>query len=1295
MSYNKALYAACLLLHIFWCTGGSSVKASEDFFAEKTFSPEDLTVQHLLLMNAVGYKNQVLAGAVTVFETLAPPLAGLCAGVGITVTFLYLVCTFLRICSKMKEQRRTRMQFRALRSPPVGYFFSQGRKYWREDINANIQLCTPVEVTCDCNGEHTTRYTMQCLPDTGPEALINPGLKLVPDVLPKYCFYVAHPKDCNPLCVGFRFGDVACIPYHGTVGNSTVIAKVLTQGILLRPEACITLSGAYNTEEMSAGDFAFYKLSPAQWATLGVASVSVRMFQRSGTGNVTVYGTDPAGGISSGYGVLTKHDDPEVAKTFGLVTHTANTLAGFSGCPLFGTHNGAPCIRGIHTGSAKTGLGEDVIYTNFAVSVPAFKAVMQDLGLWPEKSIQDKVFDLLQITTFELKPESGGKAEDQPDFEINGYKSRKVKKLERQLARWVSDSCSIHGDDTHYELNCKIRACRDQITACENSWIKIHPDAASMPNLWAECLPISIPSKGPMQTVEIAEVPVPQGPQPPSMREILQSRMRSSARTFARSSIETLRSATLSTEKLLTQALEHVPADTESSCSDSSCGTHIASENGTAWAENITADDCEVVCQITNRFVGLPIPSLVPTAPPAPAWFSHSCNSSRVCTESESPGVSEITPPPPPPLPHGLACLKPEALHSVMAESNLAWREQCGDLDDVVVLETGTAARGAPSVKCYPQSHLASSIGDVPKAPVLKRTRGFKRCEVAERYWKRNNRDTPPAVNRAPDQRDATPEEAKQCLVDLFGTRTSRALNNATGYTYSSLRYSQSFLPFCQYLDACLADTSTDATTFKAKVIPDANGNEFFKKFGSVLKGGGKPGGKSAKPLAVAPTHPDIIRAFRLKYNYTAVFTMPPSGQSDILDSMTAQAKEVSPGYVDFDPATLDVVEDIIEAYPRGGETLLEKGMPGVTTFLDNLQDKSSGWSKRWVNLTKKELVLKHGGALGVIAMCRILLRASVLHLLPTMSPAEMYILGLADPKQIVVKDEPHPERKSKSLKWRLIWVASTVDSVCQGLVHHTQNKCEIEAYQSGRFSLSAIGLGHDDHGVELFCNYLFHHHGDGPISSSDASAWDLSVNRDVLVADTKVRIALSTGAADIALWSECWCNSAHILWNGTELFECCSYGLTASGVPSTSPQNSRARSFLCLLAGGTDPMSVGDDLTHGGTMDKDVLLRAGVRTKLGSETVSNLDGGVDSTSHLYLRRADGTFIAMYENFEKMLANLENKRSLDCQIVGACAGVVRNTMVVDRLFADLCKELGYSEDSLLAYKYGADVADMF
>jgi hypothetical protein len=367
----------------------------------------------------------------------------------------------------------------------------------------------------------------------------------------------------------------------------------------------------------------------------------------------------------------------------------------------------------------------------------------------------------------------------------------------------------------------------------------------------------------------------------------------------------------------------------------------------------------------------------------------------------------------------------------------------------------------------------------------------------------------------------------------------------------------------------------------------------------------------------------------------------------------------------------------------------LRQGVDGKQRVFDSFEDKSSGWTERWRNLSKKALVDAHGDELTLIVYQRLMLRFIYRSKIPTMTSGELFEVGLCDPKDLFIKDEPHDSKKRATERWRLIWNTSTVDAAVQSLLHGGQNKRDIKDYQdeelvrppnNGLF-IPGIGVGHHDEGIARtgkLIDEVFP--GPGLVSSADASGWDLSVTRLDLVSDCARRVVNLDRQDDACLinlmFAEAFVTSAHTVSFGEDLYQLDKYGITASGTPSTSGQNTFIRLLKARVAGATSAIAVGDDLLFRGLLDDHLHRLFGVVTKEGSLKETAKTDGIEFLSHEY-RKSSAGWSAKFLNVAKSTARLSFIEPSPDNI-GGVLFALRHSPESRSVFTKACDVMGWN-----------------
>ena len=333
---------------------------------------------------------------------------------------------------------------------------------------------------------------------------------------------------------------------------------------------------------------------------------------------------------------------------------------------------------------------------------------------------------------------------------------------------------------------------------------------------------------------------------------------------------------------------------------------------------------------------------------------------------------------------------------------------------------------------------------------------------------------------------------------------------------------------------------------------------------------------------------------------------------------------------------------------------------------------------------------------LRILAACRLAIRASLGTRLGVMTPSEMVDWFVSDPRDALLKVEGHGPRKAKDKRWRIIWVSSLIDSVCQGLLSYSQNKADIAAFQSGKPTCHAMGCGHSDSGIHQLVEAVHAATQGGPpikLQSSDASGFDFSITRRAMLTDGMRRVDLfQTDSGDVRaamlhlMMCEEMANSAHVVAIHGSLWECLHFGSTASGIPNTTSQNTWVRAFVLFIAGAILVWTLGGDEIHFGEVCAATLLEWGIVIKPGSQKDGH-SGDFEMLSHNYLRDSFGSS-AIFLNIEKLvgtvLLNHANKKPLTPAQASGHLHVLRSSEAQLTEYLRVAEWLGYDPEEMVA-----------
>jgi hypothetical protein len=552
-------------------------------------------------------------------------------------------------------------------------------------------------------------------------------------------------------------------------------------------------------------------------------------------------------------------------------------------------------------------------------------------------------------------------------------------------------------------------------------------------------------------------------------------------------------------------------------------------------------------------------------------------------------------------------------------------------------------------------------------------------------------------------------QEAEAVIYRVVETEGPLAFPDLLQFTQAELLSTPYFLIFHTYTAA--GDKNWSEFADDKDVFFDSNGEPCFTKIGTCKPSGHfGDGAYKQMPSEVIAT---MKRLTGVDFDFKPWY-WPPEDVGSARVSLREQSKKqkrsnwVKPIKEKY-PNGVDM-EQYYKLYPWNRSVLLGRENGFKTMFDVCIQSyefkKSTGWTGNYLDGPKgrwfkepKRSDMYH------LVMCRAVLRYHAYHTmkqhhlrLGTLHPKTMVKLGLTDPKIAFIKGEPHEQKKIDA--WRLIWNVSFVDQLNQDILHREQNKLDISAYQKQTLTIQANGMGHHDAGVDHLGEVMLGQFQSGEATDADASGWDLSVPRDGIMMDGDRRVsrlihpegdeqgALRKVVIVDLLEIEAVCNTAHVVAIGEDLYQSNRFGITASGVPSTSGQNSPMRSIQVLLAGAESSISLGDDLlyqTKDGSIDRHFMEKCGVRTK-GIPITKKLSDGVEFTSHQY-KLVDDKWVAYYLNFDKMVARLVYQFVLTevtpaMEVLAAVHHVVRADPSQVKSLTELAQEYGWIADEL-------------
>jgi hypothetical protein len=362
-------------------------------------------------------------------------------------------------------------------------------------------------------------------------------------------------------------------------------------------------------------------------------------------------------------------------------------------------------------------------------------------------------------------------------------------------------------------------------------------------------------------------------------------------------------------------------------------------------------------------------------------------------------------------------------------------------------------------------------------------------------------------------------------------------------------------------------------------------------------------------------------------------------------------------------------------------KSYLEEGELGfLKTFL-GYEDKSSGVSARYRNMKKSAWVKAHPEEVVDLTLSRLILIAVAGEQLTELDAVELVKYGCSDVKEIFMKAEGHSPQKTEEGRFRLIWISSLIDLTVQAMLHKADNAAHVDAYQAGLLTCAALGMGHSPDGLKHLVS-AFEQEGVADSNvSSDASAFDLSIDASFICNDGERRgdnCANPEVGRLVKRYAHILCS--HVLNNQGDIWLVLKYGVTTSGQLSTTTQNTFARSVMAAYGGCKGWTCAGDDLVGDDNFDEKRLLHFGVR----SRDVEKHEGEADFTSHLINTR---TSKAVFCNVEKLLWHLHDTCtdvSANRERFGAILYILRDTPGVLEDIASLTRDFGIDTSGYVA-----------
>jgi len=1179
------------------------------------------------------------------------------------LTTVTIIVLFDSVIKGWRERRAAQLRISVeLTSVSTGFFRGAFDKLlFRDAVGDTIFEVVPDSAELPVGGDlksSTVRHKFVPLPRDYNESLLARAEPPLPALqLPKFaCEIGIQNADGSVTIVGMgtRVGDYLVTARH-IFHSPGKLAYKATSCILRRDEynVPVPLGAPVLLSKGCKGatwqDVVAYKIKPGLFAAIHVRSLKITEFHNTGEGMVEVFGR-PNTCLMRSRGHI--HRNKELEAQRGILSHTANTTEGYSGSPVVTMKSGQPKLVGMHIAG---GTAHDQV--NFAVSHCGLALMFQAIGFIP-KSQPGSIFDRLlgkppaKQEVKEVKEESREKDEVQSEIDWAFWDDDHEQMFDERRVRKRADpeegsrNKSDPWQELHDQEQERIHGSGAQVSrAFAKRWADEYDETknAHLETLCANCGhdtdAFSMDKLAEFLYFQLRDVKAkgeglsPQGWIP---RDLL-------------SKCELTRFS----NKKLRDTLRHLDRAghlTIISYKDQSYIIPIDFEGDykppPGPSEKPSADsEPESTLKLEIKVAPKPEPT------PKPETKAFGFKNHSPGAEYQPLAAAPRDTIPTEDLPFGGEGLPPMVPEDAPAKGGKFWsdtRTQCFE-------RAASLQAACPDVEQDPGWYYAQT----------------GRCCIGHQHLSRD-----------------------QCNGFYLWMKTGRwshldAFHGVGAQNLLRMQGAQEFVRYMSHGGANVWDK--DNLTRGGNIIHNANGEKHAFRVGTCGRGYQK--GKSSKKVSAefASHLKGQIWHGRDLSEDVKDYVLPPSGPDAIRESFKSQCERQKPGNWDRlreVPDFSKMVREFCDEYPATEPTTKTPIGELVDSYLNSMDGtKSAGWSARYKPGTKGvwARTQEDRNQLLYLVQMRIALRVAEgdnIHHLPA---EEMIRLGLNDPKEMFTKLEAHDGKKAKSKRWRLIWVVSMVDSVCQDVLHRAQNKADILAYTTGALDVQAVGLGHHDEGIkrigEVFDRMTG---GDEWIHCSDASGWDMSVCRDAIYFDAERRISRQSEYDDIftrLIWAEAACNSAHVVVIGTALWSFEHFGITASGIPSTSAQNSPIRGFTLRAAGAKKLVTLGDDEAHVGKIDWELLASTGVMTKEGASRCPP-HGPVEFTSHIYQRDPEGgPWGATFNNLAKMLAHLDLRRlegeAPSSDMVGGMRHALRHSPEADEIFCSVCDKMGW------------------
>jgi len=250
-------------------------------------------------------------------------------------------------------------------------------------------------------------------------------------------------------------------------------------------------------------------------------------------------------------------------------------------------------------------------------------------------------------------------------------------------------------------------------------------------------------------------------------------------------------------------------------------------------------------------------------------------------------------------------------------------------------------------------------------------------------------------------------------------------LKAASEADYHEMMAHPSFARYKEYMGAARVTAASEARTLQG-----VDGRDLARLFGEGVSNRAKRSALRRLPQKFI----DAVGSLGLDLKKYTSWVMPPSSPEAMEHSLGLQLrKSCSPCWPEETRKQFDVkagpeYESFINEvakYPANKFDAFKNIHSKITKFVLGLDgDKSAGWSQHFLPGTKRNWQTTEGLALAsYLTRCRLLLRLAVgPETMALMRPSQLVEAGLADPRVLFIKDEPHGQDKADTGRWRLIW---------------------------------------------------------------------------------------------------------------------------------------------------------------------------------------------------------------------------------------------------------------------------------